>query len=158
MGNNESARSAIVIPMDEAKLKVTKPDDGRPRLVIGQKCKVCEVHQPLRNFPRSAPAKSGRLGMCSKCFGQRISKARKKLYRDRRKVAADVGPAVDSVVIANKALQVMNSPSKSLLPEASSLIRRFILKLSESGVEVCSIKVENGKVRTVYRIEEEVEL
>lgn len=98
--------------------------------------------------------------MCRKCFGSGISKGRKIAKKPRLIGSAHLDPT-DPIAVSNRALAVINGKRPSASPITATiheLLRRGIAQLSAAGIELESVHVKDGKIKTVYRIEEETDL
>ncbi len=63
------------------------------------------------------------------------------------------------VALANRALRAANNTNhRPSHEEVTTILKKFVVKLGEMGVDLESLKVEGGKIRTVYRIEEDIDL
>jgi hypothetical protein len=125
------------------------------KVVPKKKCKRCEKEHEVEYFPRSPTAKGGRLHICKDCFGAAISNSR------RHQPAELLPSSADAVNLANRALRVANGHAggRALSQGAvSAVARRMILALAEVGVHLEQVIVDKNHIKTVYRVEEDVEL
>ena len=129
-------------------------------------CPKCRHPKEPDDFPKSPHSKTGHLHICRKCFGKTISQGR----ADRRKVSVKapkaalkalvVRPKDDpDVQLVNRALRETNGhrPANGVAG-VGRLLREVVLRLASQGVELESMQVKKGKLKTTYRIEEEIDL
>lgn len=142
------------------KTRLVASDTPGKKLQQMQECVRCGHEHEVTFFPKSPHSKTGRLHICRTCFGKSISGAK------QPDTAELLPPSVvrkgdQKIALANRALRATNGGGERFSAAGgavSTLARRMILALAERGIELESVKVEGRRIKTIYRIEEDVEL
>lgn len=90
-------------------------------------CKRCREDKPVKDFVRSAVAKSGRLGYCTECWSKMVSpKNRKNKHRPKAIRERSAGPRKSAdrtkVSVANEALK-----------QAGAVKEHFLVRTQNEG-------------------------
>jgi len=127
-----------------------------PRLVrVARKmaCSRCTRRNlTTADFPRRPHAKTGYASVCKKCWGTAIKRGKSKSAR----VVTTKAPS--DVELANQALTSVNHTPEFTAKQFGRIMRDCVHRLAARGVGLESIRIENGKIKTVYRMEQEITL